>query len=231
MGSFQQWIGSLNIDKMMDLLITVLACLTCMTLHEISHGLAANRLGDPTAKNAGRLSLNPMRHIDPLGLVCMIVARFGWAKAVPINPRYFKHFRRDTAITSLAGPLANVLIAAVSLTLYFAVAWFFWYLNESAWLEYLLRYFYYTANLSVGFAVFNLLPIPPLDGSKLLFAFLPDRAYIRLLRYERYGFLLLSALLFLGVLDGPLIFLREGLLKLLWEPCQWPIQLLNSLYF
>lgn len=231
MGGFQGWLSQLNYDKLMELLITVAAALICVTLHELAHGFAAWKLGDPTAKNAGRLSLNPIRHIDVVGLICMAIAHFGWAKPVPINPRYFRHFRRDTAITALAGPVANVLIAFVFLTFYSVAAWFSLYLGEPAWLEYLSLFFWYTAILSTGLAVFNLIPVPPLDGSKILFSLLPDRYYLWLLRYERYGFLLMAALLFFNVLDKPLLFLRTGLLDLLWKVCQWPIHLLNSLYF
>lgn len=231
MGGLQEWVGQLNFDRLIDLLITVLASLMCVTIHELSHGFAAYKLGDPTARNAGRLSLNPIRHIDIMGLVCMAVAHFGWAKPVPIDPKNFKHFRRDTAITALAGPLANAFITVIFLTLYFGAYWYFWYLGGPVWLSYLASFFHYTAVLSAGLAVFNLFPIPPLDGSKILFALLPEKAYKWLLYYERFGFLVLAVLLFLNVLDKPLLFLRSGLLKLLVELCQWPIHLLNFLYF
>lgn len=104
MSAFQNWLNQLNFEKLLELLITIAAALVCITLHEVSHGYAAYRLGDPTAKNAGRLTLNPIRHIDPVGLLVMAVARFGWARAVPINPGNFKHFRRDTAITGAGWP-------------------------------------------------------------------------------------------------------------------------------
>ena len=162
----------------------------------MSHGYAAYRLGDPTAKNAGRLTLNPIRHIDPVGLLVMAVARFGWARAVPINPGNFKHFRRDTAITALAGPVANVLITALALLLHSTTIGVYLRWDRPQWLLYVDQFFQYTAVLSAGLAVFNLFPIPPLDGSKVLFSFLPRPMYGKLLQYERFGFLVL---LFLAV--------------------------------
>ena len=118
MGSFQSWLDQLNYEKLLELAITLVAAMVCIIPHEVSHGYAAYRLGDPTAKNAGRLTMNPLRHIDPVGLLVMAVAHFGWAKPVPIQPGYFKHIRRDTAITALAGPVANVAITMLALMLY-----------------------------------------------------------------------------------------------------------------
>lgn len=226
MSAFQNWLNQLNFEKLLELLITIAAALVCITLHEVSHGYAAYRLGDPTAKNAGRLTLNPIRHIDPVGLLVMAVARFGWARAVPINPGNFKHFRRDTAITALAGPVANVLIIALALLLHSTTIGVYLRWDRPQWLLYVDQFFQYTAVLSAGLAVFNLFPIPPLDGSKVLFSFLPRPMYGKLLQYERFGFLVLLFLLWFGVLDGPLVFLREGLLDLLWPVCRWPFDLL-----
>ena len=118
MGSFQSWLDQLNYEKLLELAITLVAAMVCIIPHEVSHGYAAYRLGDPTAKNAGRLTMNPLRHIDPVGLLVMAVAHFGWAKPVPIQPGNFKHIRRDTAITALAGPVANVAITMLALMLY-----------------------------------------------------------------------------------------------------------------
>lgn len=227
MSAFQSWLNQLEYEKLLELLITVAAALVCITLHEVSHGYAAYRLGDPTAKNAGRLSLNPIRHMDWFGLLSMALLGFGWAKPVPIDPGNFKHFRRDTALTALAGPVANVLITAVALTCYSGLAGLSYDLGQPQWLRYAAQFFLYTATLSASLAVFNLIPVPPLDGSKVLFALLPSKSYAWLLRYERYGFFLMAVLLFVGVLDGPLVFLRQGLLNLLWPACSWPLRLLT----
>ena len=168
--------------------------------------------------------MNPLRHIDPVGLLVMAVAHFGWAKPVPIQPGYFKHIRRDTAITALAGPVANVAITMLALMLYSVIIGLSAFRSLPQWVEYVDLFLAYTALLSANLAVFNLLPIPPLDGSKVLFSFLPRKYYGKLLQYERYGFLLLAVLLWIGVLDRPLTFLREGLIRLLWPICSWPVE-------
>lgn len=227
--SVSQWFAQLNYDQIIDMVIVTLAALACITIHEASHGYAAYRLGDPTAKRMGRLSLNPLRHLDPIGLLCMALAHFGWAKPVPIDPRYFKNFRRDTAITALAGPVSNVLLTIIALFLYGIGSWAGIYWNLPGIWDSFLFFLYYTAVLSAGLAVFNLLPLPPLDGSKVLLSILPQRYYRLVLRYERYGFIVLAGLLYLGILDGPLQFLRSGLLGFLWPVCEVPYKYLISL--
>ena len=173
------------------------AVLLCLSVHETCHGLAALVLGDPTAKARHRLSLNPLRHIDWLGLIMMVVAGFGWAKPVPVDPRYVKKPKQGMAITALAGPVSNFLLALVLLLIARGV-----YLRalvtgqlSEVWFSFLLN----TASLSVGLGLFNLVPIPPLDGSKVLAVLLPDRAYSWLMRYERFGMLLLLAVISVGI--------------------------------
>lgn len=190
---------SIDLSAVLSALARVAAVLLCLTVHETCHGLAARALGDPTAKRAHRLSLNPLKHIDWLGFACMLLLGFGWAKPVPVDMRYFKNPKRGMALTALAGPLSNLLLAILLLlcgrVLYdFAPYTAFW----DALFSFLLT----TAMLSVGLGVFNLIPIPPLDGSKVLFALLPERAYLTLMRFERYGVLLLYALVFFGALDN-----------------------------
>ena len=230
MSGFQSWLQQLEYGKALELLIVVVSALLCTTIHEVSHGYAAYRLGDPTAKRAGRLSLNPLRHIDLLGLLCMALVHFGWAKPVPINPGYFKHFRRDTAVVSLAGPLSNFILAFVAMTLYTASWWLWRYLGTPEWAWYLALFFWYTAILSCTLGLFNLIPVPPLDGSKILFSLLPEEKYRWLLRYERYGFLLMAVLLVTNILDKPMAFLQDKMLDVLFWACSWPIDLLNHLF-
>ena len=177
---------AIDYDFLWSWLRRLIAVLVCLTIHETCHGLAAYALGDPTAKHQHRLSLNPLRHIDWFGFAMMLVAGFGWAKPVPVDARYFKKPKQGMALTALAGPgsnlvLALLLLVAVRCMLYSIPLWLAYFMLE-------------TALLSVGLGLFNLLPIPPLDGSKVLFSLLPDEQYRWLMRYERFGILLLLAL-------------------------------------
>lgn len=223
------WLKQLDIESLLETAIAALAALVCIIFHEISHGFVAYKLGDPTAKRAGRLSLNPLRHIDVIGFVCMVIFHFGWAKPVPVDARNFKHFRRDFALTALAGPISNLLLAVVSLTIYSGLYGLYCYNFWESWTIYIIYFFLYVGILSASLAVFNLFPIPPLDGSKVLFSFLPQKWYGWLLQYERYGFVLLAVLLCIGVLDAPLEYLSDGLLNWLIDICWWPVRLIGSL--
>jgi len=180
---------------MKDLALRLLSVILCLTVHETCHGLAAYGLGDPTAKRRHRLSLNPLRHIDWFGLLMMVVAGFGWAKPVPVNPNYFKNPKRGMAVTALAGPVSNFVLA-LALMLAVRVLW------TGPVGDGVLMFLVETAILSIGLGVFNLIPIPPLDGSKVLFSLLPERAYDWILRHERIGMLVLWALVFAGVGDS-----------------------------
>ena len=189
----------------LQLLLRVVPALLCITLHELSHGAVAYLLGDTTARDAGRLTLNPIRHIDPMGLVMMVVFRFGWAKPVPVNMYRFRDPKGGMALTALAGPMSNLLICVVFLFLYgLTYAPLYVYARWGAAGRTLQEMFYLTAYISLGMGLFNLLPVPPLDGSKVLFSLLPERAYDQLMRYERYGMLALLALVWSGVLGSPL---------------------------
>ena len=220
--SFTQWLQQLDTAWLIETAITVAAALLCITFHETCHGLMALWLGDKTAKNQKRLSLNPLRHVDIPGLVMMAVFKFGWAKPVPVNMRNFKKPKWGMALTALAGPVSNVLLAFFALLFAFGITSF---TEENSIWEYLLLFFFYTAVLSTGLAVFNLIPIPPLDGSKVLFALLPNRAYEKLMRCEKYGMAILIIVLFSGVLDTPLAFLRDGLLNALSAAAFLPFKL------
>ena len=188
--------AALDFGSLLSMVTRLAAVLLCLTVHESCHGLAAYALGDPTARREHRLSLNPLRHIDWFGLLMMFLAGFGWAKPVPVNPNYFKKPKQGMALTALAGPVSNFLLALLTLL---AARIFCDVAAYSEANQRILDFLLMVALLSIGLGLFNLLPIPPLDGSKVLFAVLPDRAYNQLMRYERYGMLLLFALVFFDV--------------------------------
>jgi len=188
--------AALDFGSMLDMVLRLAAVLLCLTVHETCHGLAAYALGDPTARRAHRLSLNPLRHIDWFGLLMMFAAGFGWAKPVPVNPNYFKKPKQGMALTALAGPVSNFLVALLTLLAARILCDVAAYSETN---QRILDFLLMVAVLSIGLGLFNLVPIPPLDGSKVLFAVLPDRAYDWLMRNERYGMLLLFALVFFDV--------------------------------
>lgn len=213
MGSFSDFLDHMDWWGLFALLVSAAAALLCITIHELSHGWVAWRLGDPTAKNAGRLTLNPIKHLDVVGLMMLLVAKVGWAKAVPVDMRYFKRPKQGMALTALAGPVSNFLLAFVAVGVSSAV-FHLAPLNRVTLLA--LCFCSNLALLSVGLGLFNLIPISPLDGSKVLYALLPDRAYFTILRYEKYVMGVLILLTFLGVFRRPLSFL---MLRALWGLC------------
>ena len=193
----QNLFQALDFSSLADAALRAAAVFLCLTVHETCHGLAALALGDPTAKSMHRLSLNPLRHIDWLGLALMFAAGFGWAKPVPVNPNYFRKPRQGMAITALAGPASNFLLAILFLGIGKVI---YLYAPYSDGMNVLFSWCLYTvAPMSVGMGLFNLIPFPPLDGSKVLAVFLPDGAYEKLMRYERCGILILLALSWLGL--------------------------------
>ena len=197
MGSISDFLNNMDWWGLLTLLISAAAALLCITLHELSHGFVAWRLGDPTAKNAGRLTLNPIRHLDVVGLLMMLVAKVGWAKPVPVDPRYFRKPKQGMALTALAGPVSNFVLAVLAMLISKVI---YLYAPYSAAMDVVFSFCLYTlAPLSIGLGLFNLIPIPPLDGSKVLAAFLPDRQYITLMRYERYGIVVLLVLSYVGI--------------------------------
>ena len=193
-------------DFLENAIYLVPTALLSLTFHEFSHGWVAYKLGDPTAKEAGRLSLNPLVHLDVLGTIAMLLLRFGWAKPVPVNPMYFKNRKRDMAITAAAGPISNLLLAFVCLFLFYVVVFFVPYGKPNTVLQ---TFFIIMVSLNVGLAVFNLLPISPLDGSKILYAVLPNSTYFKIMRYEKYFMPVLFILLWFGLLSGPISWLRD----------------------
>jgi Zn-dependent protease len=195
-----------NINDFLTLaLMRIAPALICITIHELAHGYTAYKLGDSTAKEMGRLTLNPIKHIDPLGLLMMLLIGFGWAKPVPVNMRNFTHPKRHMAITAFAGPLSNLVMAAVVLFIYGLIVVPVTMLESGEIINTIITNMIF---LSIALAVFNMLPVPPLDGSKVLFSLLPEGVYFKLMRYERYGIIALLILMNSELIFGVDIFRR-----------------------
>ena len=204
----------MNISELPDILIRVFVILFAIAIHEYAHGKAALSLGDPTAKNAGRLTLNPISHIDPIGAICLFLFHFGWAKPVPINTSYFKNPRKDIILTSLSGPMSNFAAA-------FAAGVFLknFPLQSSPFLVYLLSYM---VLINTALGLFNLLPIPPLDGSHVLENLLPIKAARKFRQAGRYApFALITLLL----MDSFILHIN-----IIGRIINWPLRLLLSLF-
>ena len=182
-----------------------------LPVHEYAHGWAAAKLGDPTAQARGRRTFNPLAHLDPIGALCILLFGFGWAKPVPVNPMYFRHRKRDMALTALAGPASNLLVALLAALIYNVI----WLLHPSAsvlqWINY---FFYYFIVINISLAVFNLLPIPPLDGSRVVDAFMPFSWSLKLQKYQNIIFFVFIAALWFGWLDSIMDWVGNGVLML-----------------
>lgn len=192
--------GLLSPYQIAQYILRAVVVLIAIPFHEAAHALVSHWLGDDTAVRAGRLSLNPLRHFDPLGALCMLVGGVGWAKPVGVNPRNYKNPKVGMAVSAAAGPMSNLLLACISMILYKCV----FYSGLAQSVPALFLFFYYMVSMNLSLAVFNLLPIPPFDGSRIVLLFLPPRLYFKAMQYERYIMLGVLLLVFLGFLDWPL---------------------------
>ena len=196
-------------------LLRIPVVLLALSIHEYAHGYAAYKMGDSTAKCFGRLTLNPVKHLDIIGTISMFLFGFGWAKPVPVNARNFDNPRKGMAITALAGPVSNVLLSFLGLilynTTYLIVLKTGIFATESDFVfnlfTVLLTFFSMFHFLNLSLAIFNLIPLPPLDGSRIAFVLLPDRLYFNIMKHEQIIQIILLVSLCMGILDMPLTFL------------------------
>ena len=221
----QMWFGN-GWQGIAELLMTAFCVFFSLSIHEFAHGYAAYKLGDETAKHMGRLNLSPMSHLDPIGAVCLFLFGFGWARPVPINPSNFKPGRRKSGmvITAVAGPLGNLIVAFISVLLTKIIMKLYSGGSDVAdtVMNTVIILLYVMTTMNISLAVFNLIPIPPLDGSKVLNAVLPARIYFKIMEYERYGFLILIILIntplfsrFLNFLVGGVYMLFANIVRLI----------------
>lgn len=184
-----------------EILLRLPIIFIAITVHEYAHGYAALKMGDPTAKLSGRLSMNPLAHMDIVGALSMLIFGFGWAKPVPINPNNFKNHKKGTVIVSLAGPISNLFLAFLGSVLYGIFRRIGFGNFSSQFSEIFYGLLAQLILLNVCFGIFNLVPFPPLDGAKIVGAFLPYKTYFKIMQYERYAFPILIVLMYLGIFD------------------------------
>jgi Zn-dependent protease len=208
-----------------QVIIYILAVLFAMSFHEMAHSLASSFLGDQMARTRGRVSLNPFAHIDWTGFACLLLFGFGWAKPVPVDPWKYKDPKAGMAWTAFAGPLANFILSFLCVFVYFLLAVLapsFVSGSIGSFIESLLMT---TASLSAGFGIFNLIPIPPLDGARIFWAFLPDREYFKINESRPWMTILFLVLIVSGILNSPLAAMRSTLLQWMANASIWIIQL------
>lgn len=196
--------------SLQQLLLVLPAVLISITVHEFSHGYMAYKLGDPTARNLGRLTLNPLKHLDFVGTLMLIFARFGWAKPVPINPMYFDNIKRGTVLVGLAGPLSNFVLALIVKAISISAAHYY---IDNLFFLYVFLFLQVLYIININLAAFNLIPIPPLDGSKIFGGLLPKQHYYKLLNFERY----------IGIILIFIVFLSPRILTTIMSPITWAL--------
>ena len=214
--------NGLSLELLINLCVRVFVIFCVLPIHEFAHGFVAYKLGDNTAKLKGRLTMNPLAHVDTFGALMVLLVGFGYAKPVPVNIGRFKRGKRKQymALTAFAGPVSNIIMATIFTFFYCLVCYKLWYVSD--YMQYVALFLSVAAQINISLAVFNLLPIPPLDGSRILNAFLPDKFYYKIMQYERYIVLVVFALIFMNVLDAPIAILTNVIGSLIMTLCEIP---------
>ncbi|WP_455528704.1 site-2 protease family protein [Huintestinicola sp.] len=215
-------------ETILDYLIKALVLFTAVPVHECAHAWVAEKMGDDTGRKQGRITLNPFVHLTLWGSLMMILVGFGWGKPVMVDSRNFKNPKKGMVLTSLAGPASNFIMAFLSMIVYKVLA-FLSFAKDSSTLDMLATVFVYITLINISLAVFNFLPIPPLDGSKIFNAILPEKWYFTIMKYENFIFIALIILVYSGLLDAPLSFLQDKVIDVMLFLTGWVDKIMSLL--
>lgn len=215
-------------ETILDYLIKALVLFTAVPVHECAHAWVAEKMGDDTGRKQGRITLNPFAHLTLWGSLMMILVGFGWGKPVMVDSRNFKNPKKGMVLTSLAGPASNFIMAFLSMIVYKVLA-FLSFAKDSSTLDMLATVFVYITLINISLAVFNFLPIPPLDGSKIFNAILPEKWYFTIMKYENFIFIALIVLVYSGLLDAPLSFLQDKVIDIMLFLTGWVDKIMSLL--